>query len=214
MINLQQKVETNKLDPITPSSLSIMSLNPSEQSALYMPGDAPKVYRGKILEISNAFNQPKLDEKVSKKSYKSNLDDYHDGLSAMMKAQKGFDMRESQTIYHNLQFAMDHLEKISGEKSSIILFLIAQYIYETHSKVLTHILSEFKIIKDKLPENLVDHCNLFIYRLETILGINVSIKSEDIRHKNLRKFLNLNRKYQEQFSFDNEINDFAKSGYC
>ena len=38
-----------------------------------------------------------------------------------------------------------------------------------------------------MPENLTDHCNLFILRLEFILELNHSIGVEDIRHNKLKQ---------------------------
>lgn len=181
------KGEQFKLDPLTPSSLSIMTLNPSSQTAYYIPNDAPKVYRGEMLEIKDSFSNPVLEKKISKKATQSGLDDYHQGLSAMMKAQKGFDLNEPQMVYHNLQIAIDHLENYPEKYLATFYFYLAQYINENHSKVLTYLLSEFKTLKNHLPENLTDHCNLFILRLELILDMNHSIGVHDIRHHKLKQ---------------------------
>ncbi len=182
------------LDNITLSSLSVMTLNPTSQTALYLDGDAPKIYQDNILKIEKTFRAPEIIKIKAKKNQKLVPSDYQIGLSALMKAQKGFDMKDAQIIYHELQIAIDHLSDFPEKKIAEFYFLLAQYIYETHSKVQTHILHEFKNFEGKLPIYLNDHCLLFINRLERILKISPTTEDDKIIHPKLKDIRNFERK--------------------
>ena len=173
-----------KLDNITPSSLSVMTMNPTAQSALYLEGPAPKLFRDSVVELKNCFTRiEKNPVKIKKNQEVSH--DYYQGLHAIMEAQKGFDRHEPVMIYHQLQMAIDHLTGHAEKHIVEFYFLVAQYIYESHPRVLANLLADFKAFEDKLPEYLNDHCLLFINRLEKVLKIEGHAFEED-RIKNLK----------------------------
>jgi hypothetical protein len=179
-----------KIDPLTPSSLSIMTLNPSESIALYVTGDAPKVYRNNIVRVNQAFDGPII-EIIQDKKHTNKHENYFQGLHSLMEAQIGFDLRDSQKIYHYLQFAIDHFENHIENGMAQFYFLVAQYIYETHEKSLANILHDFQRLEGKLPPTLNDHCLLFIGRLEKILNLHPTVQEELIRHPKLREIYQL-----------------------
>lgn len=187
---LDQKIDENfkdyKLDNITASSLSVMSMNPSANRALYLAGPAPKIMSDNVVEIKNAFERPELVEVKIKKNEVFDPE-YHEGLHYIMEAQKGFDAHDSVVVYHNLQMAIDHLENYPERKTAEFYFLVAQYIYETNTKVLTGLLTEFRKWEDNLPPYLNDHCLLFIGRLERILKMPPSLEEDKIETKKLRE---------------------------
>ena len=174
------------LDPLTPSSLQIVTMNPTESKALFIKGDAPKVYRNNLIEIQNTFNDPKL-EKILDKKYSPLHENLYQGLHALMEAQIGFDQRDSQKVYHHLQFAIDHFDNHIEEGMAKFYFLVAQYMYETHEKVLSNILHDFRLLEGKLPQALNDHCLLFIGRLEKILNLHPSVEEDCIKHPKVRE---------------------------
>jgi hypothetical protein len=187
---LDQKItDTNfkdfKLDNITPSSLSALVMNPTAKSALYLGGPAPKIFSDNVIEIKNAFERATKEDLKIKKNHIVDPE-YHEGLHFMMEAQKGFDSHDSVAIYHNLQMAIDHLEHYPEKKIAEFYFLIAQYLYETHSKVLANLLTEFKKWEDQLPPYLNDHCLMFIGRLERILKMPPSMEEDKIATLKLR----------------------------
>ncbi len=186
--------EDYKMDNITPSSLTVMTLNPTAATSLYIDGPAPKLYRDNLLSITEAFTHPQMVELKSKKKEKHVSDDYWQGLHALMEAQHGFDKRDAQSVYHNLQFAVDHLENHPERCVAEFYFLIAQYLYETHPKVLTTLLHDFKKLEGHLPQTLNDHCLLFIGRLERILTNAATIEEDKIKHPKLRSIYNLELK--------------------
>ncbi len=183
-----------KLDNITPSSLSVMTMNPTAHTALYLEGPAPKLFRDSVVEIKNCFTRPeKIPVKIKKAQEVSH--DYYQGLHAIMEAQKGFDRHEPVTIYHQLQMAIDHLAGHAEKHIVEFYFLVAQYIYESHPSLLANLLADFKAFEDRLPEYLNDHCLLFINRLEKVLKIEGHAFEEDrIKNLKLREIYRLEEK--------------------
>ena len=181
------------LDNLTPSSLSVMTMNPSKQVTHYLGGAAPKLYRENIISINQCFNDPIKSQEKNKRTNHLH-DEYYYGMQALMKAQKGFDLRDAQVIYHQLQFAIDHLEHGLERCIPEFYFLIAQYLYETHPKVLMTLLHDFKKLECHLPQILNDHCLLFISRLERILNLPNTLQEDLIIHPKLKALVALESK--------------------
>lgn len=175
-----------RLDNITTTSLSVMTMNPTAASSLYLGGLAPKICNDEVIEISNAFDRPKQENLKLKKTQEFDPE-YKEGLRSMMEAQKAFDAHDSVNIYHNLQMAIDHLEHYPEKNVAKFYFLVAQYLYESHTQALINLLSEFKKFEDNLPPYLNDHCILFIGRLERILKMPPTIEEDKIETKKLRE---------------------------
>lgn len=198
-IPLDQKVskkghfENYQMDNITPSSLTAMTMNPTSHSCLYVGGEAPKVFRDNLIQITNCFDNLSQKEIKTKKS-KSVTEDYYEGIKSLMKAQKGFDLYNPQSVYHHLQFAIDHLENYPELGLAKFYFLVAQYMFETHPKVLMTLLHDFKKMEGHLPTNLNDHCLLFIGRLERILKTTITLEEDKISHPKLREIYKLELK--------------------
>lgn len=180
------------LDPLTPSSIEIMAMNPTESQALFISGEAPKVYRNNLIKINNTFSDPSI-EVIHGKKQTSNHENFYQGLHSLMEAQIGFDQRDSQKIYHHLQFAIDHFDNHIEEGMAKFYFLVAQYMYETHEKVLSNILHDFRALEGKLPQTLNDHCLLFIGRLEKILTLHPSVQDDCIKNQKIREILERER---------------------
>jgi hypothetical protein len=184
--NLKNNFQNFNLDNLTPSSLSVMTMNPTDGSALYLGGLAPKVFSDNVIEIKDAFGR------INKSSVKIKKDsefdpEYRLGLHAIMEAQKGFDSHDSVEIYHQLQMSIDHLEHYPEKKLAEFYFLIAQYLYESHQKVLANLLNEFIKFEGNLPPYLNDHCLMFIGRLERILKMASRMEEDKIQNLKLRE---------------------------
>lgn len=207
---LDQKIKDNafsdfKLDNITLSSLSVMTMNPTAKKALYLGGPAPKIFSDNVIEIKNVFDRSTQSPVKIKKG--SEFDpEYHEGLHLLMEAQKHFDAHNSVGIYHNLQMAIDHLENYPERKIAEFYFLVAQYLYESHSKTLANLLSEFKKFEGNLPPYLNDHCLMFIGRLERILKMAPSLEEDKIETKKLRDI------YQKELKIPRPIYHMATKG--
>lgn len=190
-----QKGQTQNflMDNITPSSLSVMTMNPTTGECLYIGGEAPKLFRDNIIHLSQCFSHP-VQKEIKVKKAKSVSADYYEGIKSLMKAQKGFDLYSPQSVYHELQIATDHLEHYPEMVLGKFYFLVAQYMFETHPKVLMTLLHDFKSMEGHLPVNLNDHCLLFIGRLERILGLTKTMEEDKITHPKLRSLYNLELK--------------------
>lgn len=180
------------IDPLTVSSIKIVTMNPTESKSLFITGDAPKVYRNNLIEINNTFTDPSI-ESIKEKKYSPTHENFYQGMRSIMEAQIGFDLRDSQKIYHHLQFAIDHLDNRIEQGMAKFYFLVAQYMYETHEKVLSNILHDFKNLEGKLPQTLNDHCLLFIGRLEKILNLHPSVQVDCIKNQKVREILERER---------------------
>ncbi|MBP9679935.1 MAG: hypothetical protein KBD76_00905 [Bacteriovorax sp.] len=186
--------EHYKMDPLTPSSIQVMTMNPSSAQCYYVDDLAPKIYRDNLIHLTQCFSNPTQKALKPPKKTKGASPDYYRGMQSLMSAQKGFDLFNPQEIYHHLQFSIDHLEGHLEKGVGEFYFLIAQYLYETHPKVLMNLLHSFKKMEDHLPQNLNDHCLLFIGRLERILGISHTLEEDKILHPKLRAIYQLELK--------------------
>ena len=181
------------LDNLTPSSISVMAMNATAGRALVTSGQAPKCFRDEVFCIKDSFNRPII-EKVKVKPKDIVDQDYFYGLHALMEAQKGFDLKNSVNVYHQLQMAIDYLEIYPEKHLAHFYFLVAQYIFETHQIVLGHVLDDFKKMRDHLPYYLKQHCIMFISRLEKILSLPPSTEEDLISIQNLRKVYTMEQK--------------------
>jgi hypothetical protein len=181
------------MDTITPSSLSVMTMNPSSKECLYIGGEAPKMFRNNIIKLKNCFHQI-TQEEITLKNSQSVSVDYYEGIKSLMNAQRGFDQFNAQDVYHHLQLAIDHLGHYLECGPAKFYFLVAQYMFETHSKILMTVYHDLKKLEGKIPSHLNDHCLLFIGRLERILKIPTTINEEMIIHPKLRGIYKLELK--------------------
>lgn len=182
-----------RLDNLTPSSLTVLTMNPTAGVAHYLAGEAPKVYKDQIVVLENSWRRPEI-KALKIKKITPELDHYNQGLKFIMLAQKGFDLHDPVMTYHHLQMAQELLEGHPEKNLAHFYFLVAQYIHETHPKILTNVLGELKKIEGHLPDYLNDHCLLFIGRLERILQIHPSLEEDKIQNKKLRDIYDLEYK--------------------
>jgi hypothetical protein len=183
-----------QMDNITPSTLTALTMNPSAGHIHYITGSAPKIYRQNMIEFKNCFKELNLEVIHDKKSKAKLHNEYWRGLHAIMEAQKGFDNKDPSVIYHQLQMAKDHLEAFSDKAIVDFYFLVAQYIYESHTKVLFQLLSDFKNLAPLLPSYLHEQCLLFQSRLEYILKLPITLESDKIKTSKLKELYNLEMK--------------------
>jgi len=168
ILKKQESAEDWKLDPITPSTLTISTMNAQSGKFLYVDGPAPKYYRGKFFEFKEIWDEP-----ISKhhtKRGKFTPADYAEGMRELITAQTCFDKGDNAHIYHHLQMAKDYLHEYPESTIADFYFHVFQYIFETHKKVQGTLLENFLALRGKLPFYLAQHNYLFINRLEIILG--------------------------------------------
>ncbi|TNF00982.1 MAG: hypothetical protein EP326_05500 [Deltaproteobacteria bacterium] len=188
-----------KMDTVTPSSISIMTMNAKSGESLYLPGPAPKFYQKDYLKFENCFSEdgPKQSLKSSTKTKTSR--DKILGNRSLMEAQTCWDRSDYHGAYHNIQMAIDLFDGMPESFIARFFFAVLQYIHEPHEKVRNHLLAEFYELKDKLPPYLNDHCILFIARLEKILQGKTTMRSGEIQHELLRKIMAFERKLPRLF---------------
>lgn len=191
-----------KMDTITPSSISIMSMNAKSAESLYITGPAPKFYQNEHVKFENVFGgqkgqRPKQSLKSSKgKEVKK---DKVLGYRTLMEAQTCWDAADYHGAYHNIQMAVDLFEEMPERFIARFYFAVFQYIHEPHEKVRNHLMGEFQDLQGKLPSYLNDHCTLFIARLEKILNGKIRIRPDLVQHEMLKKIFQFESKLPRLF---------------
>lgn len=188
-----------KMDTVTTSSISIMTMNAKTGESLYLPGPAPKFYQKEYLKFEKSFTDQGPIQSVKSSTKTKTTKEKILGYRSMMEAQTCWDKLDFHGAYHNIQMAIDLFESMPESFVARFFFAVFQYIHEPHEKVRNHLLAEFYELKDKLPPFLNDHCILFIARLEKILQGRTQMKSSFIQHENLRKIMGFERKLPRLF---------------
>ncbi len=182
-----------KIDNITATSILSTVMNPNAQIIHYIPGLAPKIYQGEIIKVDKCFTSPNH-QQIKEKKYTDQNKSYYQGLRALTNAQHAFNNSHSENLYHELQMAIDHLELYPEIYIAKFYFLIAQFLYETHPKVHANLIIELKKIAPHLSPYLKEHCLLFIFRLEYLLNLPISIELDEIKTQKLKDIYNLELK--------------------
>ncbi|PIK15898.1 hypothetical protein [Halobacteriovorax sp. JY17] len=180
------------LDTLTPSSVQILTLNPSKGKALSIAGEAPKIFVGNYEEHLDIWNNPSIQLKTKK--LKNLPVNFKTGLRDYMMAQVAFDHKDFTLAYHHIQMAHDALEGTKWEVISEFYFLVFQFMKEKHKKVRATLLDRFQVILPGLPPVLQDHAWLYISRLERILHKTTRVSESNIKHPALKKVLSLESK--------------------
>lgn len=178
----------------TPSSLQMSCLIPEKNECLFVPGVAPKIFSGEVIEIKNCFNNPKS---ILKKMRGKKIDSgYKKGLYHLMQSQVFHDKNDTHLTYHHIQLAIHYFNGHPYKDICLFYFYTFQYISERNSKNLSEILLGFKKLAQskKLPSYLNDHCFLFMARLEKIRSGSSSINIEQIKHRALQRVFEFEKK--------------------
>ena len=90
--------EHYKMDTLTPSSLSVMTMNPSAKSCYYIDGMAPKLYLGNLIHLTDCLTNPVIENFKQNKKAKIPSTEYFKGIQSLMSAQKGFDLDRKSVV--------------------------------------------------------------------------------------------------------------------
>ncbi|MDD0853109.1 hypothetical protein HBN50_08375 [Halobacteriovorax sp. GB3] len=186
------------LDPLTPSSVGVSSFNTHKDESYYIAGSAPKVYEGEVHFLKDLFSlKPHISiKKQAAPKYDKN---FKRAYGALMQAQVAFDLKDTHGAYHNLQMAISDFKDSPLGKVSTFYFNVLQFIHDKHTKIRKELLVEFKSLEQELPDYLADHCRLFIFRLEKILKMKISVLANDFKNETLREIYELEKKLPDLF---------------
>ncbi len=166
-------------DPATMSSLGISTMNPTAGELLFIDGPAPKFFEGTAIKVQNTWDNPSTEQiNIKKKTVPTK---FKSGLRHLMKAQVAFDHSEKQDIYHHLQMSIELLDGFPEQALAKFYFLVFQYMEEKHDKIRSNILDKFKSLDGLLTPYLEENRKLFIYRLERLTKVGVTIREDDFR---------------------------------
>ena len=184
-----------KMDPITPSSIQVVSFDNKAFRSLSIPGQAPKIFQGELVERSNIFGE--MQTKIL--NLKSEHDpDYTSAYHYLARFQSHLDAGKIEAAYHEIQMAKE-LFHGRAERSIVTFYIyILEYLYESESKELAYLHQDFEQLEGMLPDYLEDHRKLFLMRLEKMLGHTVRFKESEISNPNLRKLFEKERKLRPQ----------------
>jgi len=182
------------IDPLTPASIQVCTMNATSGSSLFIPGAAPKFLHDHVLSFDNLWSDPEQNiQKLSKNFSDPKLSK---GTHFLMQAQVKHDNGDYHACYHSLQMSIDLLQDHPLKHVAQLYFAVFQFIHEEHTKMLAHLLSDFKKLHHKLPSYLNDHCALFIIRLERILNLDMSLDEDDIETVALKEVLRFELKWK------------------
>jgi hypothetical protein len=190
----QSYEDTHKwaLGTLTPTSVHVVTMTPTKGKALSITGSAPKLYCGQYAQHTNLWERASIGIKQAKgPKYPIQL---KSGLRHYGLAQVAFDHKDLIHAYHHIQMAHDELKGTKWEHISRFYFLVFQFMKETHKKVRSSVLEEFKDVQPHLPELLQDHCYLFIMRLERILYKTSKVSRDDINNDYLKTIYDVESK--------------------
>lgn len=197
--NENKKTAKNyNLDLITPSSLQVVSMNPTKGISYSIAGKAPKLYTGLIDQFSDVWDG-KAKYKLLKNKAPKKSETTRDALNDLMLSQRAFDLGLHDEIYHHIQLAMFDLQGSPLEYIAKFYFLAFQFIEESHDTVLSQIYSELYDLKDLLPVYLKDNCLLYIFRIEKILGKKSTVSASDFEEEAVLKLYKIEKSIPKTF---------------
>ncbi len=191
-LKFPQAEQIDHYDTLTSSSVSVCTLHPGAQSMAVIEGEAPKFFRGEIAQVTNCFENPKMNKR--KEKGKTAHPDYQAGLRFYAKAQIAYDAHEIHKAYHCIQMGMAHFKTGYYFHYGRFFLNVFEFIHETHEKNRQFNLSEFRELKDLMSPYLKDQCQLFIYRLERLLGVPSELQMKEIKHPELKKVFRLEQR--------------------
>lgn len=164
-------------DPATISSLGISVFNPTTGTVFINGGKGPKYFNGNCEYVEQIWETPEQKQKsISKKKTR---EEYREGMRHLMLAQVAFDKMVQQDIYHHLQMAIELLQDYPEKNLAHFYFLVFQFMGEKHDKVRSSLLDQFKTLRGQLTPYLEDNLNIFIYRLERLTRVGITISEDD-----------------------------------
>lgn len=190
----RQAKDYELFDTLTPSSVSIVTMNPAKQEVLGIRSEAPKSFQGEIFHAKNVWNQREitLEEKIL--SGKKVDPDYHQGLSHLARSQVAFDKHDYHMAYHHIQMAIALFKTGPLHYYARFFLCVFEFIQEDHPKMRTRLYSELESIKPFVHDYLKDQISLLMIRCDRLQGQTPSLKMEDIKHPTLKKVFRIEEK--------------------
>jgi hypothetical protein len=183
----KESLDQWRADPVHHNSIAVATLNAKEGKALYIPGNAPKYYRGQVVEYLDLWERTTNKRVHNKRSQeKVTSPTISDGMEQMILAQVYYDQKNYHLAYHHIQLSCDFLTNTIHRNIPKLYFLVFQFIHEGHTKGQYILLQSFKELVGELPPYLNDQCRLFIARLELILYGKSMVDEDDFEIKALR----------------------------
>ncbi|MGK0367777.1 MAG: hypothetical protein ACI9QD_000916, partial [Thermoproteota archaeon] len=170
--------------PITMASVQAVSFNLNKLETMYIPGAAPKLFKGELVHIKKPFAFKDHDTENITKDYEHKLDpQYIKGLQLLAQAQAEYDLKKYEKSYHCIQMSKEYLREYADATIAQFFFIVWQYIFSTSNDDLKAVHRQFIKIKKSLPNHLKEHCFLFINRIEQICSMHSTVKITDLKHE-------------------------------
>ncbi|EQC46322.1 carcinine hydrolase/isopenicillin-N N-acyltransferase family protein [Bacteriovorax sp. Seq25_V] len=154
----------SSLSSITPSTMAAVIFNPSAMTTSYIAGEAPKVYTGNIVNLSDLWDRQRTDL-LSKKETNQRAKDLYLHL---IKAQFSFDTNDEVNGYHELQMALEFTEGQEEHDLVTFFFIVAQYIHEPGQFALSQLMEENLEIHSRLTPYFKDMSAILDLRLSKL----------------------------------------------
>lgn len=186
--------EAEYFDTLTPSSVTVATMNPGKQEVLGIRSEAPKTFQGLIYHAKNIF-QPRestLEQKML--SGKKVDEDYHRGLYHLAHAQVAYDCHDHHMSYHHIQMAIALLKRGPLHYYARFFLCVFEFIQEKHPKMRTRLYRELEQIRPFVHDYLKDQITLMLIRCDRLQGQTSRFTMDDIQHPTLKKIYRLEEK--------------------
>ena len=173
-------------DSATPITVGALTLNPTKQSSLYIPGPAPKYYSGQMVSLTQTKKGIRQHTIINEDPSLLSTS-WTEGMKRLILAMQAYQKKEIHLTYHHAQMACDYLEGTTEQKLAKLYLAFYRFLNEEDKTLREDILNDLLNLKDDLPTYLKDHCLLFIWRLERLLDKKIKVTKDDIESPVLKK---------------------------
>lgn len=180
------------IDTVTPSSLHVVTMNPSAEQIHLTHDHAPAYLNQDLIKIERYWGEHLISE------IKSGLsplpENYLKGMAEVAKTVSFLEFGKDHQAHHAIQLATHYLSDYPDGKLAQFFHAGLQYVSLDRNTDLANLHKRFVGLAKILPEHFKQHCYLFIARLERILGLQNSIQPKKFKLEEYQELFELEQK--------------------
>lgn len=184
-----EKRKAMGLDVLTPSSLHVCAMNPTQGEFHSVLGSTPKTWRGQVQKDEMLWSPARSKSIiVGKERPTADLDR---AWHHLLCAQAAFDLEDNHQLHHHLQMALRRCKDTYMQDITKLYLTCFAYLHERHPRALAQLLNDVQELAPKLHRSLRDHAWLLISRIERELKLPPSIVVAQFHNPKLGKVLEI-----------------------